>query len=80
MIYFDNAATSFPKAPGVSDAMKYYIDTIGVNTTRGVYGPALEAGMKALFHPTGDLEKDLATIQAMYKGVTACHPEQFAQG
>ena len=39
-----------------------------------------EAGMKALFHPTGDLEKDLATIQAMYKGVTACHPEQFAQG
>ena len=36
--------------------------------------------MKALFHPTGDLEKDLATIQAMYKGVTACHPEQFAQG
>ena len=39
-----------------------------------------EAGMKALFQPTGDVEKDLATIQAMYKGVTACYPEQFAQG
>jgi cysteine desulfurase family protein len=36
-IYFDNAATSFPKAPGVSDAMKYYIDHVGVSVNRGVY-------------------------------------------
>ena len=48
MLYFDNAATSWPKAPGVSDAMKYYIDKIGVNINRGVYAPAQEAGLKAL--------------------------------
>ena len=48
MIYFDNAATSFPKAPGVSDAMKYYIDNIGVNINRGAYAPAQEAGLTAL--------------------------------
>jgi hypothetical protein len=24
-IYFDQAATSFPKAPGVAEAMKYYL-------------------------------------------------------
>ena len=39
-----------------------------------------EAGMITLFHPTGDVEKDLAAIQSLYKGVTACHPEQFVQG
>jgi selenocysteine lyase/cysteine desulfurase len=33
-IYLDNAATSFPKAPGVSDSMKYYIDNIGTNIIR----------------------------------------------
>ncbi len=48
MLYFDNAATSWPKAPGVSDAMKYYIDKIGVNINRGVYAPAQEAGLTAL--------------------------------
>lgn len=42
-IYFDNAATSFPKAPGVADAMKYYIDHIGVNVNRAVYGKSLSA-------------------------------------
>lgn len=39
-----------------------------------------EVGMKTLIHPTGDYEKDLAAIQSLYKGVTGCHPEQFAQG
>lgn len=47
-LYLDNAATSFPKAPGVSDAMKYYIDRIGANINRSVYGSACEAGMKTL--------------------------------
>lgn len=46
--YLDNAATSYPKAPGVSDAMKYYIDRVGANINRSVYGAACEAGLKTL--------------------------------
>lgn len=42
-IYFDQAATSFPKAPGVADAIKYYIEQIGANVNRGVYSRALSA-------------------------------------
>lgn len=48
MIYLDNAATSFPKAPGVSDRMKYYLDRVGASINRGVYAPAQEAGLEAL--------------------------------
>lgn len=48
MIYFDNAATSFPKAPGVSDAMIFYLDSVGASINRGVYASAQEAGLKAL--------------------------------
>lgn len=48
MIYFDNAATSLPKAPGVGEKMKYYIDSVGVNINRGVYAPAQEAGLVTL--------------------------------
>ena len=36
-IYLDNAATSFPKAPGVGDAVKYFIDQIGDNMNRSGY-------------------------------------------
>lgn len=43
-IDLDQASTSFPKAPGVSDAMKRYLDETGVNTGRGSYPPACEAG------------------------------------
>ncbi|HOK63108.1 MAG TPA: aminotransferase class V-fold PLP-dependent enzyme [Soehngenia sp.] len=42
-IYLDNAATSFPKAPGVSDRMKYYIDNIGANINRGGYSEQYKA-------------------------------------
>ena len=48
MIYLDNAATSFPKAPGVGEAMQYYVNHIGVNINRSVYGPAREAGLTTL--------------------------------
>ncbi len=48
MIYLDNAATSFPKAPGVGEAMAYYVNHIGVNINRSVYGPAQEAGLTTL--------------------------------
>lgn len=42
-IYFDNAATSFPKAPGTSESMINYITNIGCNVNRGAYANALQA-------------------------------------
>ena len=47
-IYFDQAATSFPKAPGVGDALKYYIEHLGVNINRGTYGSAVSAEVAVL--------------------------------
>lgn len=44
-IYLDNAATSFPKATGVSDAMKDYLDNVCANVGRGSYERAQEAGL-----------------------------------
>ncbi|MBQ6430717.1 MAG: aminotransferase class V-fold PLP-dependent enzyme [Oscillospiraceae bacterium] len=48
MIYLDNAATSWPKAPSVCDQMKYYLDCVGASINRGVYAPAQEVGLKTL--------------------------------
>lgn len=48
MIYLDNAATSFPKAPGVGAAMQNYIENVGVNINRSVYEPAADAGLQIL--------------------------------
>jgi len=62
-LYLDNAATSFPKAPGVGEAMARYISDIGANVNRGTYRQAVDAGMvvletrtllKELFHFGGD--------------------------
>ena len=36
-VYLDNAATSYPKAPGVGENMKYFIENIGCNINRGIY-------------------------------------------
>ncbi len=36
-LYLDQAATSFPKAPGLGDAMKTYFDTASVNINRSTY-------------------------------------------
>ena len=48
MIYFDNAATSFPKAKGVSDAMKRFLDEECANVGRGSYVKAQEAGLAVI--------------------------------
>lgn len=48
MIYLDNAATSFPKAPGVSERMRYYLECVGASVNRGVYAPAQEAELETL--------------------------------
>ncbi len=41
-IYFDHAATSFPKGDGVVEAMMTYMKDVGVNINRGSYGDAYE--------------------------------------
>lgn len=48
MIYLDNAATSFPKPEGVSDAMKSYLDHVGATINRSVYASAQDAGLVTL--------------------------------
>ncbi len=48
MIYLDNAATSFPKAAGISDAMKRFLDEECANVGRGSYLRAQEAGLAVI--------------------------------
>lgn len=40
-VYLDNAATTFPKALGVGEAMRDYIENVGASVKRGVYQSAL---------------------------------------
>ena len=47
-IYLDNAATSFPKAPGVGEAMADYLSRVGCNIGRGGYQPAYDAAERVL--------------------------------
>lgn len=47
-VYLDNAATSFPKAPGVSDAMKRFLDESCSNIGRGSYERAQDAGLRVI--------------------------------
>lgn len=42
-IYLDQASTSFPKAPGVAQAMMDYLTMNGVNVNRGCYSSAYAA-------------------------------------
>ena len=48
MIYLDNAATSFPKAPGVTAAVVHCLDEVGGNPGRASHRLALE-GSRILF-------------------------------
>jgi len=43
-IYFDNAATSFPKPPEVAEAMARYASDLGASAGRGAYAEAVETG------------------------------------
>lgn len=56
-IYFDNAATSWPKAEGVSDAVKSYIDNSCANVER-TFSAAGEEGMDMLM----SLRADIASV------------------
>lgn len=42
-IYLDQAATSFPKAPGTAEAVYRYMTECGCNTARGSYSEAYSA-------------------------------------
>jgi cysteine desulfurase family protein len=44
MIYFDNAATSWPKPPGVAEAMVHFVDAVGANPGRAAHRLAVESG------------------------------------
>ena len=44
MIYFDNAATSWPKPPGVVEAMTHFLNKVGANPGRAAHRRAVEAG------------------------------------
>ncbi len=44
MIYFDNAATSWPKPPGVTAAMVHFLDEVGANPGRAAHRQAVESG------------------------------------
>lgn len=43
IVYFDNAATSHPKAPGVADAVSRFIDTVGANPGRSGHRLSIDA-------------------------------------
>ncbi len=47
-IYFDHAASSFPKAPGVAEAMGRYLNQVGANVNRGSYESASAASFEVL--------------------------------
>jgi len=44
MIYFDNAATSWPKPPGVAEAMVHFLDEVGANPGRSGHRLSIAAG------------------------------------
>lgn len=49
MIYFDNAATSFPKAPGVMAAMRSALTQYGANPGRGGHDMSIKTA-QAVYH------------------------------
>jgi cysteine desulfurase family protein len=44
MIYFDNAATSWPKPPGVAEAMAHFMEAVGANPGRAAHRRAIQSG------------------------------------
>jgi cysteine desulfurase/selenocysteine lyase len=43
MLYFDNAATSWPKPPGVSEAVLYFMNQVGANPGRSAHRLSVES-------------------------------------
>jgi cysteine desulfurase family protein len=49
MIYFDNAATSWPKPAGVAEAMQYFLEQVGANPGRSAHRLSIESA-RIVFH------------------------------
>jgi cysteine desulfurase family protein len=47
-IYADNSSTSFPKAPGVSEAIKDFLDKGAYNINRGSYSDSYDVALEVL--------------------------------
>jgi len=47
-VYLDQAATSRPKAAGVGEAMRFYIDEVCANVNRSTYSSATDAAIRVL--------------------------------
>lgn len=67
-IYLDNGATSFPKAPGVGQAMKDYIEKVGVNVNRSSYRATAEAALSTL-----TVREDLCRLFGAGEDPSLCH-------
>ncbi|HUL30015.1 MAG TPA: aminotransferase class V-fold PLP-dependent enzyme [Thermodesulfobacteriota bacterium] len=72
MIYFDNAATSWPKPPRVKEAMNRFMDEVGANPGRSGHFRSIEAArivfeareaLSVLFH-VGDSSRIVFTLNA----------------
>ena len=48
IVYLDQAATARPKAAGVGEAMRAYIENVCANVSRSTYAPATEAARVVL--------------------------------
>ena len=57
MIYFDNAATTWPKPPDVLDAMSYCIKEVGANPGRAGHKMSVKAN-----EMVDNTRKKLATL------------------
>ena len=44
-LYLDNAATSWPKPPGVALAMRHFLDEVGANPGRSGHRQSIEAAV-----------------------------------
>jgi len=64
-IYLDNAATSFPKPPGVIAAMTRFANDIGASPGRGAYAESREAGQL--------LETCRERLRALLGGQSSAH-------
>lgn len=61
-VYADHASTSFPKALGVTDAMKAFLDVSPYNVNRGGYGEAYGVAMEII--ETRELVADLFHLKS----------------
>ena len=64
-VYLDNGSTSFPKAPGVGETIKRYIEESGANINRGGYQAAYDVADTVL--ETRTLLKDLFRMGTVRK-------------